>query len=114
MRNIGLTLLTLAALGASGCVVSNQQTYESCASTASCANIDDFCQTIIADWPDGIRSENSICTYGCFDDFDCVSSTSGNFGVCEDLGAGFLCYESCDFDYDCDIGFACEGVCLPR
>lgn len=121
MRNIGLTILTLTALGASGCVVTSvdpyyQAVYESCGFVSDCDANADFCQRIVTDWPDGISSENSICTYGCFDDFDCISSTSGNPGICEDLGrgTGFLCYEACDFDSDCDIGFACEGICLPR
>ena len=108
-------LLTL-----SGCVVTTgSDTYEQCNDSFDCDIAGDSCQTISADWGDRITTDG-ICTFFCVDTLDCPISLNGNPGLCVDFGGtGNRCYETCDFDSDCDPGFRCgdfgfiEFVCLP-
>ncbi|MCB9620510.1 MAG: hypothetical protein H6724_13815 [Sandaracinus sp.] len=123
MKHLGLALGLFFALGSSGCIVVSDDgadLYESCFDSLDCNDGAAFCSSITVDWPDGIRSTNSICTWSCIDSSDCPFS-NGDPGLCVDFsGSGFRCYEDCDFDSDCDPGFACGDVgggfdvCLPR
>ncbi len=121
MKHLGLALGLFFALGSSGCIVVDDgaDLYESCAFDSDCDDVGASCSSITTDWPDGLRSTNSICTWGCFDSSDCPFS-NGDPGLCVDFGRGFQCYEDCDTDFDCDPGFACGEIgggftiCLPR
>lgn len=119
MKHLILSGVIAAAL--SGCFVpadSRQDFYEECAITADCRNLDASCEVITADWDDGRSETAGICTAGCRDDFDCPFS-NGNDGICVDFDGRALCYESCQTDIDCDLGFRCSdvdgfvGACLP-
>ena len=113
MKAIGLCLGLMLA---SGCIVTTgSDLYEVCDITADCNDIDAFCQSFTADWPDRTTTD-AICTFGCFDDFDCPFS-NGDPGACVDFGGSRYCMEDCGSDFDCDPGFACDigglDVCLP-
>jgi hypothetical protein len=104
---------------ASGCIVTTgSDTYESCDFDSDCNDLVDSCVSVSVD-SGGVTFSNAICTSGCTADSACPISNNGNPGICENLDRGFLCYESCDFDFDCDPGFACYpldvggSICLP-
>ena len=121
MKNFALAF-ALAVAG-SGCIIVDDDgadLYESCFDVLDCDGEADRCHSFTADWPDGLRSTNSICTHSCFDSSDCPFS-NGDPGICVSFdGGAFLCYESCFDDFDCDPGFACgdvgtgDTICLPR
>lgn len=115
-----MVALALATTAMSGCVVtSGSDLYEVCADSLDCNDAGAFCASITADWGDRITTDN-ICTWGCIDSSDCPISNNGNLGLCVDFsGTGFRCYETCQFDVDCDPGFRCgdfgfaESLCFP-
>jgi hypothetical protein len=113
-------MAAMVALGASGCVVVDDdlRDYEACSFDSDC---DSFrCESITADWPDRTTTD-AICTVGCIDGLDCLDTRSGLQGTCAALpGAPFLCYETCIDDGDCAFDFRCgdisgfgDTVCLP-
>ena len=115
---LGLMTAALIALGASGCVVvadGNLRDYEPCAFNSDC---DSFrCESVVGVWGDGVTTIDSICTVGCFDGLDCASTRNGFAGTCASVeGGADVCYETCQFDEDCPLGFACStaSICLPR
>ena len=128
------SLLPLAiaglALGLGGCFVSvddghghdHLATYEPCTFDDECLH-SDICEPITVTSDSGRTVTDGMCTHGCFDDLDCPRGvTSGYVGACVDFGSGALCYERCDFDSDCPVGFLCydcangwcgDPICLP-
>jgi hypothetical protein len=120
------SLLALAAATgflASGCVVesSPQATYEWCDFDSDC-NARDNCVSISVTNPGGFTVTDAMCTHGCLDDSDCPLSNAGYAGACYEVGgASALCYERCDTDLDCTVGFGCyptsgipDAICLPE
>jgi hypothetical protein len=98
-----------------------QATYEWCDFDSDCEPSDD-CVSITITNPEGFTVSDGMCTHACADDADCPLSNAGYAGACYEVGgASALCYERCELDSDCTIGFGCyptsgvpDAICLPR
>jgi len=122
---LALSLFGLA-VGASGCTIVTP-VYGNCDSTAECESLADRCQVLSVTYPDtGATFTEGFCTYGCIDDSDCVTGSTGELGACytlPDLGpSDAVCYERCLDDLDCTFGFICadttgglpgDSICIP-
>lgn len=84
-------------------------TYSFCADTTDCADLDDQCVLLTVP---AAGTSGTQCTHGCSSDLDCESSF-GFPGACYDVeAAGFLCYQTCDFDSDCYSSSVCVEIAL--
>lgn len=119
MRKLLWFSFAVAVMGSTaGCVIDD--TYASCIDTDSCSDRDDVC---IALTVPAAGTSGRFCSHGCTSHFDCESNF-GFDGACYDVeGAGFLCYQTCEFDSDCysssvcveiSVGGALDFICLPN
>jgi hypothetical protein len=116
MKRFGwIALVVLALATVAGCRSRASYfafTFEECTRDRDCFEYpDDLCYTVVG------TAVAGMCTYECWDDWDCPS-----FSVCEFIDGPALCFLTCAFDADCPWGFGCfevdQGdylvdVCLP-
>ena len=110
----------LGALGAAGCVVTDDDDlpdYALCTYDSEC---DSFrCDTVTVSWG-GMEVTDDFCTRSCDEDRDCPTTPAGRNGTCESVGgAPAACYETCTMDSECAPSWVCgdlgEGIvaCVP-
>jgi len=113
-----LIALGLFALGTAGCVVDDTSAlYEGCSTLGDCSGAADECFDIA--WGGG---RGGMCSLYCDVDANCPGWAACYELVGDPLGTT-ICYERCDDDFDCDIGFQCttatiggipvDAICLP-
>ena len=119
MKFLLAAALTLAC---SGCLVDTfTPAYDLCVDSSECdAGL--TCTTLTVDYG-SYSSTGSMCTVGCSTDLDCPTTHAGYDGACFSIGGNPpICYERCDYDYDCPSGFSCtdtvggalDAICLPN
>ena len=115
-KNAALGALALVGLGASGCTITDLADYEPCSFDSDCDS--NYCKTITIEYDDAFVTD-SFCTVGCSSNSDCFRTSSGLPGTCDNLDGEFVCFETCDGDFDCAAGFACvpfppvDAYCVP-
>lgn len=120
-RFLGPTLVYLALL-TSGCIEDDQfisPVYDTCFTVEDCVPAAQFCEELSVEFG-GQFFTNAICTLEC--DVEGPNSTAcpraiiGRLGSCypSEVGGGPddlpICFEPCDVDGDCFIGFRCLGA----
>jgi hypothetical protein len=97
--------------------------YDACHTVDDCVETATLCEELQVDFA-GFTHSNAICTLPCDVEGvlspDCPRSLLGRFGSCYPSSAvggiddTLICFEPCDFDADCQLGFRClgaEGLC---
>ena len=97
--------------------------YDACFAVEDCVETATLCEELSVDFA-GFTHSNAICTLPCEAEgslsSDCPRSLLGRFGSCYPSSAvggvddALICFEPCDFDADCQVGFRClgaEGLC---
>lgn len=119
MRKLLWISFALVVMGSTaGCTIDD--TYAICGDTSDCSDLDDQC--ILLTVP-AAGTQGQFCTHSCSSDLDCESNF-GFPGACYNVeSAGFLCYQTCDFDSDCYSSSVCveinlgggviDFICLP-
>jgi hypothetical protein len=97
--------------------------YDACYAVDDCVETATLCAELSVDFA-GFTHSNAICTLACETQGplspDCPRGLVGRFGSCYPssavggIGDTLVCFEPCDFDGDCQLGFRClgaEGLC---
>lgn len=104
-----------------GCIVeadTPSRFYETCFDSTDCSALAEGCYPITF-----MDISQPTCTSQCASDADCPPS-GGFTGACYRLAEGdpYYCYQRCEYDYDCYVGYACfdttgpagpDRICLP-
>jgi hypothetical protein len=90
--------------------------YDSCFSVNDCVEAASLCEELAVEFG-GLEYLNAICTRECAEQgplsLDCPRAYVGRLGSCypSSVGGGIddarVCFEPCDFDDDCLVGFRC-------
>ena len=103
-----------------------EPTYDTCATTDSCAVESDVCVTVTTTDTSGVVRSGNQCSSFCSDDTGCAR-INGLAGACYMLSddpdfRNFTCYARCNTSADCDFGQECvevngaagpDAICLP-
>lgn len=93
--------------------------YDACFTVDDCVETATLCEELNVDFA-GLTYSSSICTLACEAEGslsgDCPRGLVGRFGSCYPSSAvggiddTLVCFEPCDFDGDCQLGFGCLGA----
>lgn len=93
--------------------------YDACNTVEDCVETATLCEELAVDFA-GFTYVNYFCTLGCEVEgpvsADCPRALVGRFGSCypSSVAGGIddtlVCFDPCDFDEDCQIGFRCLGA----
>lgn len=93
--------------------------YDACNTVENCVETASLCEEFAVNFA-GFTYVNSVCTLGCEAEgpisADCPRALVGRFGSCypSSVAGGIddmlVCFDPCDFDEDCQIGFRCLGA----
>jgi len=117
------TLALSALLGCSSRTEYLSPVYDTCYTVDNCVETATLCEELAVDFA-GFTHINAICTLACQTEGsvspDCPRAWVGRFGSCYPSSAAggiddtLICFEPCDIDADCQLGFRClgaEGLC---
>jgi len=115
-----LAVLVLApVLGCSSGTDFLIQVYDACNTVEDCVETATRCEELAVDFA-GFTYVNYVCTLGCEAEgpisADCPRALVGRFGSCypRSVAGGIddilVCFDPCDFDEDCLLGFRCLGA----
>ena len=93
--------------------------YDTCFSLEDCVEGATLCEELVVEFS-GLEYVNAICTTECAVEGatspDCSRALIGRFGSCypSSIAGGIdetlICFEPCDTDADCLLGFRCLGA----
>jgi hypothetical protein len=113
------TLVLPALLGCSSRTEYALAVYDTCFTVDGCVETATLCEELSVDFA-GFTHINAICTLTCETEgavsADCPRAWVGRLGSCypSSVAGGIddtlICFEPCDFNEDCQLGFRCLGA----